>query len=523
MADEGGTGIPGDPHDLDRFVQAQKDDYERALAEIRAGRKRSHWMWYIFPQYDGLGFSSMAQRYAIKSVAEAEAYLRHPVLGPRLIECAEAVVGVEGKSAHEIFGSPDDVKLRSCATLFARVSPADSVFERLLRKYYPDGPDEKTLRLLQWRPSRLAEPAMPLLDHFYPPLSRTHPRRAFHGAWASAMARLLNAGVLPPGYYAVPFLDREGPVEVDVATLREFDPSDAPGAVPTWAPTAPGLAVAVEWPAADEVRVEVYADDGDPRLTAAVEPVSPSNKDRRRSREAFAAKCAGYLRRGCGVVVVDAVTTRRADLHADLLATLGAGAGPAASVPLSAVAYRPVGRGEDGRLLTWPEAMEVGQPLPTVPLWVGADLAVPLDLEASHTAACADLRIRQAGELGRKSVGYAGLSEAASLATGAITRPSGPRPCGVGRVDRPDEGESTPRDAAELHTAAGSGSRPGDVRSCRRPLSPLADDRSVRSRSRPGSSTEDQRSVGGRAGRSWIESALASFGPGGLPGLNFAS
>jgi uncharacterized protein (DUF1810 family) len=137
-----------DPHDLDRFVRAQRGDYERALAEIRGGRKRSHWMWYIFPQYDGLGFSSTSKRYAIKSVAEAEAYLRHPVLGPRLVECAEAAVGVEGKSASEIFGSPDDLKLRSSATLFACVSPAGSVFERLLQKYFPGGRDAETLRLL---------------------------------------------------------------------------------------------------------------------------------------------------------------------------------------------------------------------------------------------------------------------------------------------------------------------------------------------------------------------------------------
>jgi uncharacterized protein (DUF1810 family) len=137
-----------DPHDLDRFVRAQEGDYARALAEIRAGRKRSHWMWYIFPQYDGLGFSSTSRRYAIKSVAEAEAYLRHPVLGPRLVECTEALLHLEGKSASEVFGSPDDMKLRSCATLFARVSPAGSVFERLLQKFFPAGPDGETLRLL---------------------------------------------------------------------------------------------------------------------------------------------------------------------------------------------------------------------------------------------------------------------------------------------------------------------------------------------------------------------------------------
>ena len=237
---------------------------------------------------------------------------------------------------------------------------------------------------------------MPLLDHFHPPLSRTHPWRGFHGAWAAAMARLLNAGVLPPGYYAVPFLDRDGPVEVDVAALREFDPAGRTGGEPTWTPAAPGLAVAVDWPTTDDVRVEVFADDGDPRLAAAVELVSPRNKDRPRSREVFAARCAGYLRSGCGVVVVDVVTTRRADLHADLLAALGVGFEPAPAA-LSAVSYRAVGRDEEGRLLAWPASLEVGQPLPTVPLWVGAGLAVPLDLEASHAAACEDLRIRQVG------------------------------------------------------------------------------------------------------------------------------
>lgn len=141
-------GGAGDPHDLNRFVQAQAGDYERALAEIRNGRKRSHWMWYIFPQFDGLGFSPTSKRYAIKSVAEAKAYLAHPVLGPRLRECAEAVLGVEGRSAFEIFGSPDDMKLRSCATLFASVSPAGSVFHRLLDKYYQGEKDSQTLHLL---------------------------------------------------------------------------------------------------------------------------------------------------------------------------------------------------------------------------------------------------------------------------------------------------------------------------------------------------------------------------------------
>lgn len=137
-----------DPFLLDRFVKAQEDDYATALAEIRNGRKESHWMWYIFPQYDGLGFSATSKHFAIKSLDEARAYLAHPVLGPRLIECIAAAVAVEGKSAHAVFGSPDDMKLRSCATLFAHVSPAGSVFHRLLDKYFDGKPDEKTLRLL---------------------------------------------------------------------------------------------------------------------------------------------------------------------------------------------------------------------------------------------------------------------------------------------------------------------------------------------------------------------------------------
>ncbi len=148
MANAHEPGGAGDPHDLNRFVQAQAGDYERALAEIRSGRKRSHWMWYIFPQFDGLGFSPTSKRYAIKSIAEAKAYLAHPVLGLRLRECAEAALGVEGRSALEIFGSPDDMKLRSCATLFASVSPAGSVFHRLLDKYYQGEKDSQTLRLV---------------------------------------------------------------------------------------------------------------------------------------------------------------------------------------------------------------------------------------------------------------------------------------------------------------------------------------------------------------------------------------
>ena len=134
MAEQNEAGGRADPYNLSRFVQAQERDYAQALAEIKSGRKRSHWIWYVYPQFDGLGFSSNSRFYAIKSVEEAKAFLNHPVLGPRLVECAEAALGVEGRTAREIFGSPDDMKLRSCATLFASVSPEGSVFHRLLGK-----------------------------------------------------------------------------------------------------------------------------------------------------------------------------------------------------------------------------------------------------------------------------------------------------------------------------------------------------------------------------------------------------
>jgi uncharacterized protein (DUF1810 family) len=133
---------------LERFVKAQEDDFSCAILEIKAGRKRSHWMWYIFPQLEGLGISATAQFYGIKGMDEARAYLRHSVLGSRLVECMKTVLCVEGRTAEEIFGFPDVLKLRSCATLFARASQPGSVFERVLQKYYEGQPDEATLRLL---------------------------------------------------------------------------------------------------------------------------------------------------------------------------------------------------------------------------------------------------------------------------------------------------------------------------------------------------------------------------------------
>lgn len=140
---------PADPFDLARFVKAQDGVYERALQEIKRGQKRSHWMWFIYPQFEGLGSSSTARFYSIKSPAEAQAYLNHLLLGPRIIECAEVLLRLTGRSASEIFGYPDDLKLRSSMTLFASVSQPGSVFARVLDHYYEGKPDSRTLELLK--------------------------------------------------------------------------------------------------------------------------------------------------------------------------------------------------------------------------------------------------------------------------------------------------------------------------------------------------------------------------------------
>jgi uncharacterized protein (DUF1810 family) len=142
-----------DPFDLDRFVRAQEAAHAQALAEIRSGRKRSHWMWFVFPQMRGLGTSPMAERYGIASLEEARAYLAHPLLGPRLVACAEAALNLAGRTALDIFGAPDDLKLRSCATLFAVASPPGSPFARLLDRYFDGEPDPRTIALLGLDPA----------------------------------------------------------------------------------------------------------------------------------------------------------------------------------------------------------------------------------------------------------------------------------------------------------------------------------------------------------------------------------
>jgi uncharacterized protein (DUF1810 family) len=137
-----------DPFDLQRFVDAQQPVYGQALGELRRGRKQSHWMWFVFPQLAGLGSSPTAQRYALGSLAEAQAYLAHPVLGRRLREAAAAVNAVEGRSAHDIFGAPDDLKFRSSMTLFQAAAPDEPVFGQALGRYFGGEPDRRTLALL---------------------------------------------------------------------------------------------------------------------------------------------------------------------------------------------------------------------------------------------------------------------------------------------------------------------------------------------------------------------------------------
>ena len=143
-----------DRYRLDRFVRAQDGTFDTALAEIAEGRKRSHWMWFIFPQFAGLGSSATSRHFAIASVEEARAYLGHPILGARLRQCADALLSVQGCTADEIFGETDAMKLRSSATLFASVSPADSPFHRLLDCYFDGERDERTLQLIAGSGSR---------------------------------------------------------------------------------------------------------------------------------------------------------------------------------------------------------------------------------------------------------------------------------------------------------------------------------------------------------------------------------
>ncbi len=137
-----------DPHALQRFVDAQQGVYPQALAELRAGAKASHWMWFVFPQLRGLGASAMAQHYGLAGLAEAQAYWQHPLLGPRLAQCTQAMLALDGRSARQVLGTPDDLKFRSCMTLFMQAVPDAPMFRQALERYFDGQPDPLTLARL---------------------------------------------------------------------------------------------------------------------------------------------------------------------------------------------------------------------------------------------------------------------------------------------------------------------------------------------------------------------------------------
>jgi hypothetical protein len=241
---------------------------------------------------------------------------------------------------------------------------------------------------------------MALFNHFVPPLSVTHPWRGFHSTWASTIARQLNEGLLPARFYAIPNVDLGGPVEIDVATLAEDDAmSSGPAvAVASWSAPKAAVVVPVDFPANELVEIQVFYEEGGPRLMASIELVSPANKDRPATRCAFTVKCASYLNSGASLVVVDVVTDRRANLHQALVELLDLPADALRQSPtnLYAAAYRTVSCEGQHQLEIWHEPLTLSAPLPQLPLWLGVDVVVPLDLEQSYLTTCHDLRIRLA-------------------------------------------------------------------------------------------------------------------------------
>ncbi len=235
---------------------------------------------------------------------------------------------------------------------------------------------------------------MPLLDHFHPPLLGHRHWEGFHGRWAAAMADALNE-ILPAEYFAEFQVTVGTRVEVDVATLAEEgvrEPARADGAATAvqthlWAPPAPVAVLPAVFP--DDFEVRVFSSEVGPTLVAAIELVSPANKDCAEARRAFAVKCAAYLQREIGLIVVDIVTSRQANLHDDLMTLLGHAQGftfPTA-VPLYATAYRPAHRQERNQIDLWREPLAIGQPLPTLPLAVRGLGCFPVDLEGTYMEA----------------------------------------------------------------------------------------------------------------------------------------
>jgi hypothetical protein len=236
---------------------------------------------------------------------------------------------------------------------------------------------------------------MPLRDHFHMPLRGLCTWESFHSGWANEIMRQLNK-TLPAGYAARPNVKLGVDVQADVGTLEKsaHEPLEEGGGVATaiWAPPTPSLAVAVDFQRLDVFEVQVHREGG-LELVAAIELVSPRNKDRPIARHNFAAKCAAYLQAGVSVVVVDVVTERRDNLYTALLEQLLLAPESNGHGDLYAVACRAVPPDQPGRLEAWVARLSLGSTLPTLPLWLEADLAVPLDLEASYKATFVELRV----------------------------------------------------------------------------------------------------------------------------------
>lgn len=238
---------------------------------------------------------------------------------------------------------------------------------------------------------------MPLLDHFHPPLRGPRRWEGFHHAWAANIAQHLNREVLPANFFAESEISLGPTLEIDVANIELANGQGASGtatATKVWAPAKPLLTFPVDFAHLDVCEVSVYEELGGAQLRAAIELVSPSNKDRPGSRRTFAAKCAGYLKHAVSVIVIDVVTERAANLHADLMEALDVSlAAWESPTQLYAIAYRPVPLQSQPSVEAWPETLTLGQPLPVAPLWLKLDLCLPLNLEATYAATCSGLRI----------------------------------------------------------------------------------------------------------------------------------
>lgn len=238
---------------------------------------------------------------------------------------------------------------------------------------------------------------MPLLDHFHPPLSQRRHWESFHSGWAEAMALALNRDLLPERYVAEVQFNVGPRIATDVGTLQENGeaPARTNGGIATWAPSRPTAVAPLDFQSLDTIEVQIFNEEQGPRLVAAIELISPANKDRATHRQMFAIKCAAYLQANVNVVIVDVVTERSGNLHRELLNLLHLAVETLGQEQndLYSAAYRPV-NGEDAvQLETWAERLTLGESLHTMPLWIEERICLPLDLEETYLRACEARRI----------------------------------------------------------------------------------------------------------------------------------